>query len=152
MESRIEWGVVSAADVGALHRRERIWILANAKHRGIQERRGVVDAFQESREPSRVFGNVGSCMQQQEGKILANSASTGQPGSRKQINASNQAPNGKREAGDAFNVRQFREWPPESGILRVANGVANRANRIKAIGNGQVPLCAATAWRLLANI
>jgi hypothetical protein len=27
--------------------------------------------------------------------------------------------------------------------------VANRVDRLKAIGNGQVPLCAATAWRIL---
>jgi hypothetical protein len=27
--------------------------------------------------------------------------------------------------------------------------VANRVDRLKAIGNGQVPLCAATAWKLL---
>jgi hypothetical protein len=27
--------------------------------------------------------------------------------------------------------------------------VASRVDRLKAIGNGQVPLCAATAWRLL---
>jgi hypothetical protein len=27
--------------------------------------------------------------------------------------------------------------------------VASRVDRLKAIGNGQVPLCAATAWRKL---
>jgi hypothetical protein len=27
--------------------------------------------------------------------------------------------------------------------------VASRVDRLKAIGNGQVPLCAATAWRVL---
>jgi hypothetical protein len=27
--------------------------------------------------------------------------------------------------------------------------VAARVDRLKAIGNGQVPLCAATAWRVL---
>jgi hypothetical protein len=27
--------------------------------------------------------------------------------------------------------------------------VASRMDRLKAIGNGQVPLCAATAWRIL---
>jgi len=31
----------------------------------------------------------------------------------------------------------------------VANGVADRVNRIKALGNGQVPLQAATAYVLL---
>jgi hypothetical protein len=28
--------------------------------------------------------------------------------------------------------------------------VAARVDRLKAIGNGQVPLCAATAWKLLS--
>jgi hypothetical protein len=27
--------------------------------------------------------------------------------------------------------------------------VADRVDRLKAIGNGQVPLCAATAWKVL---
>ena len=36
---------------------------------------------------------------------------------------------------------------PES--LRMANGMDCRMDRLKAIGNGQVPLCAATAWRIL---
>lgn len=38
----------------------------------------------------------------------------------------------------------------EDATPRVADGVASRADRIRALGNGQVPLCAATAWRLLA--
>ena len=42
-------------------------------------------------------------------------------------------------------------WPAEPGMGRVADGVANRVDRIKALGNGQVPMCAATAWRLLTN-
>jgi hypothetical protein len=29
--------------------------------------------------------------------------------------------------------------------------VASRVDRLKAIGNGQVPLCAATAWRILSQ-
>ena len=37
----------------------------------------------------------------------------------------------------------------ENAVPRVATGIKNRANRLKAIGNGQVPLVAATAWRLL---
>jgi hypothetical protein len=32
---------------------------------------------------------------------------------------------------------------------RVATGTVARTDRLKAIGNGQVPLCAATVWRLL---
>jgi DNA (cytosine-5)-methyltransferase 1 len=42
-----------------------------------------------------------------------------------------------------------RAWPSDAGILRVADGVANRTHRIKAAGNGQVPRVAAAAWRIL---
>lgn len=39
-------------------------------------------------------------------------------------------------------------WPPgwEDGVPRIANGVPNVSNRLKAIGNGQVPICAAMEW------
>ena len=40
-------------------------------------------------------------------------------------------------------------WQSEPDVGRVAHGVAARVDRLKAIGNGQVPLCSATAWRLL---
>ena len=42
-------------------------------------------------------------------------------------------------------------WQAEPNVGRVADGVANRVDRLKAIGNGQVPLCAATAWKLLSE-
>ena len=44
-----------------------------------------------------------------------------------------------------------RSWLIEPKLGRVAHGVANRIHRLKAIGNGQVPLCAATAWRILSE-
>ncbi|HBW3128276.1 TPA: DNA cytosine methyltransferase [Klebsiella pneumoniae] len=42
-------------------------------------------------------------------------------------------------------------WPDEPGMGRVAHGVANRVDRIKALGNGQVPRVAATAFSLLCE-
>jgi len=36
------------------------------------------------------------------------------------------------------------------GCARDIDEVAARVDRLKAIGNGQVPLCAATAWRILS--
>jgi len=42
--------------------------------------------------------------------------------------------------------------PADSGeIPRVTTGVKDRVNRLKAIGNGQVPMCMATAWNLLGG-
>jgi len=37
-------------------------------------------------------------------------------------------------------------------FLRADDGLASRMDRLKAIGNGQVPLCAATAWRYLSEL
>jgi DNA (cytosine-5)-methyltransferase 1 len=42
-------------------------------------------------------------------------------------------------------------WEDYPESLRMADGVAARVDRLKAIGNGQVPLCAATAWQVLTS-
>lgn len=42
-------------------------------------------------------------------------------------------------------------WESEPDVGRVVDGVANRVERLKALGNGQVPLCAAEAWRILIS-
>lgn len=41
-------------------------------------------------------------------------------------------------------------WPAEPGMGRVADGVAHRVDRIKALGNGQVPRVAAAAFTILS--
>ena len=41
--------------------------------------------------------------------------------------------------------------PAQPMLGRVAHGVANRMDRIRAIGNGQVPQCAAMAFRILSK-
>ena len=43
-------------------------------------------------------------------------------------------------------------WKAEPGLGRVADGVANRVDRIKAIGNGQVPIVAARAFCELMEV
>jgi len=40
---------------------------------------------------------------------------------------------------------------PELKLGRMADGVANRVHRLKAIGNGQVPQCAALAFNILSE-
>ena len=42
-------------------------------------------------------------------------------------------------------------WSIEPDIGRVATGILNRAARLKALGNGQVPLQAAIAWMILGG-
>jgi len=43
-------------------------------------------------------------------------------------------------------------WQSERGLDRVAYGVAHRVDRLKAIGNGQVPKCAEAAWKILSGM
>jgi len=40
-------------------------------------------------------------------------------------------------------------WATEPSVGRVADGIPARLDKLKCLGNAQVPLCAATAWRLL---
>lgn len=42
-------------------------------------------------------------------------------------------------------------WQVEPDVGRVVDGVASRVDRLKALGNGQVPLQAALAWKLLGG-
>ena len=65
---------------------------------------------------------------------------------------------GKSEAKDVFEVLRKQAvveaawWSEEFGIERVLSGVKNRSSRLRCIGNGQVPLCAAMAWRILSKM
>jgi len=56
--------------------------------------------------------------------------------------------------GQKWNVADISGasgWPVKPGVGRVANGVAHRVDRLKAIGNGQVPRVARLAWEILSN-
>lgn len=52
---------------------------------------------------------------------------------------------------DGLATGMVGHWGPgwEDGVPRVATGVPNRVDRLKAIGNGQVPAAAALAWNTL---
>ena len=147
-----EWGVLSAADVGANHKRERIWILAysnsNSNFRQKSESVGLQNKTQ--RKPrtqhSSTWQSSGTSsllrknsLQRYEKSNLAYSSSK---------NVERQCkPFRVQEARNTIGSSSW--WEIEPNVDRVANGVAARVDRLKAIGNGQVPLCAATAWNLL---
>jgi DNA (cytosine-5)-methyltransferase 1 len=99
-----EWGVLGANDVGAPHKRDRTWIVANADG----------------------FGGRGGDAQRQDA-----------------VNA------GESSGDSGDNSGTVGWWSTEPDVGRVAHGVASRVDRLKAIGNGQVPLVAATAWTIL---
>jgi len=121
------WTVLGADDVGAPHRRKRLWILAYPHGKRVEEHghgkaanafsaSEVADSMCGAREQYGYDGGVG----------------------------------GESELG-ADGKSRFGPWPTEPDVGRVAHGVAHRVDRLKAIGNGQVPRVFATAWRILKD-
>ncbi|CAB4184895.1 Dcm Site-specific DNA methylase [uncultured Caudovirales phage] len=141
------WGVLGAADVGANHQRDRIWIVGKylppppphlAHAHSTHEQRNKRTKRTQS-EHANIDGT--SELAYTERKRLQ----------------------GQREYEQSMRAKAHRQrkttwlidgcssdfWKVEPDVGRVADGVAARVDRLKAIGNGQVPLCAATAWRIL---
>ena len=138
-----EWDCFSAAEVGAPHRRERLFILADAGcERGdwLQP-----DGFPEC-EAAAIAGENGADVADPERQGLALGQCVGCDDGAECAAA--------ERAGDAL-------WPPgpgerdgwpaglEPAIRGVAHGVPYRLDRLHALGNGVVPLVAATAFRTL---
>ena len=109
------WGVLGAADVGANHQRDRIWIVAtNARH------------SKQRQQESFVRQECSKSIREKPGNLC-------------------------KDISKPIYGKNKQWWSFEPNVDRVANGVAARVDRLKAIGNGQVPLCAATAWRILSE-
>ena len=124
--------MLGAADVGAPHRRDRIWIVANTQellcNGGNHNPRKLL-----GREQISEFGN---------GSGEENVPDT--DGSQCQRNQRT-----KRSIKERANIGQQGWWEVEPDVGRVADGVAARVDRLKAIGNGQVSEVARRAWGAL---
>ena len=195
------WGVVGAADLGAPHQRDRIWIVAYAHGsrepqptRVEQECRvGTFDSGEAVDHTQRQRRQTGRnnhqqhdrhqpCATDQNAGTLADTDSDRQQArrlSRRQTsqiagatccgedveNTSGQrlqqveqpkpgGASGQRAADSTKHpgiTRRWPGWPVEPGMGRVADGVAHRVDRIKALGNGQVPRVAAAAFTILSQ-
>ena len=100
-----EWCVLGANDVGAKHKRDRIWIVAHTNSKGLQW------THNNQKKTKRVQQSFTKCVQ------------AGVPITRAMLST--------------------------SYFQRRSDAMACWMDRLKAIGNGQVPLCAATAWTIL---
>ena len=131
------WGVLGAADVGANHQRDRIWIVAKWREQLSHAEHNRIGRREQQQES----------IKKEDGE-MANSSNTGlQRHGNEGIN--DESIEQKRIAWSGFGGRCRNWWQTEPNVDRVVDGMASRVDRIKAIGNGQVPLCAATAWRIL---
>ena len=115
-----QWGVLGAADVGAVHQRDRIWIVAELPF------------------PPFKMAYTDSNGLESDGQI-GNTKTT-----RKQFR-------GRRTKSAPISLLTPYEHENACKCVRDADVVAYRVDRLKAIGNGQVPAVAATAWKLLSE-
>jgi DNA (cytosine-5)-methyltransferase 1 len=51
----------------------------------------------------------------------------------------------------SYGRKAWEKGTWESSVNRVETGIKNRVDRLKAIGNGQVPGVAALAWKILSG-
>jgi len=173
------WGVLGAADVGAPHQRDRIWIVAKwrgqlsyAQHdrirrweqqqESIEEKNSNVENTRhrnrwdkriiERREiPQGEWATNTSEVSRpsEQSKTLADTTSLGQQRQGQHEQPIHPTQGSNWQTNYVESIGRPEQWSVEPNVGRVADGVAARVDRLKAIGNGQVPLCAATAWRIL---
>ena len=146
------WTCLSAAQVGANHKRDRWWLLADseslrARGRSGEERqareREVLQGEREGRE-------VGS---EAEGRSSNVADSTCSQRNEHETDRGDGQPSAQELSGNGDDISGGSAWwQVEPDVGRVADGVPDVAHRLKALGNGQVPLQAATAFRILWGI
>jgi len=124
------WRILSAAELGAPHKRDRLWIYAHTQG----EQGGWV---QQPPFPSHV--GAGS-----EDVAHTNGADGKTSGTDRM---------GNREQGEQGGYKRpssfSRWWEVEPPLGRVVDGYAGRVDELRAIGNAQVASVAAAAWHLL---
>ena len=111
-----------------------------------------LDTQEEKRSASSIYAESSG-----EGSALAHSICQGLQGSERirkdgdEIAEGGESANGSAPECSNDGGGRIDQWQIEPNVGRVADGVVAWVDRLKAIGNGQVPLCAATAWQILSK-
>ncbi|MFA5689590.1 MAG: DNA cytosine methyltransferase [Kiritimatiellales bacterium] len=141
------WGVLGADDFGAPHRRKRIWIsaaLGDAERKRLERHTRNETRSQRRSFKSRPASASSLCAD------VADTANQRNVRRHRKLSADAAAGCVGRSDGTREEIYDGWEWwNAEPDFPRVANDVAYRVDRIETIGNGQVPIVAATAWELL---
>jgi DNA (cytosine-5)-methyltransferase 1 len=156
------WTVLGAADVGAPHQRDRFWLVAHAHGlRELQPQGGERDERGRIGDGGEAVANTDQHARHQWRPGDADQSARGRDADRSPVGQNiRHADSSGLEVwqGIASNdgaqlaaLERAGWWVTEPDVGRVANGVAARVDRLRAIGNGQVPACHATAWRVLTE-
>lgn len=131
-----EWHCITAASVGAPHRRDRIWIVAYPHNKRLEgrewndqrERREVLSSEQQDR--NEIRSEVGRIDRVSIQDNFANANSKRLEGQR-EISS--------RISEELKDPSYARWWAVEPDVGRVAHGVSGRVDRLKQLGNAVVP-------------
>ncbi len=141
--------IIPACAVGAPHRRDRVWIVGHAKHNessmantrrsGIHERWGTPHAEGEMPKPRGMGSDGLSVGIAREAEALADPE-------RERLSRQGQpkptccaAPRSQGQTTWLEHGRIGEQWSIEPDVGRVAHGVSNRVERLRALGNAVVP-------------
>jgi DNA (cytosine-5)-methyltransferase 1 len=140
-----EWTVLGADDCGAPHERKRIWILARKQE--------ISNASLQRCDP---FVRVSKRL---ETKIALPSGNCQKISNTKNMrivrrkwkheNATKIITEQRNNRSGTPRYDQWQWWNTEPELGRVAHGIANRTHRLRGIGNAQVPIVAAMAFKIL---
>ena len=158
-----EWGVLGAGEVGAPHKRERLWILAwrrDLGSGGVSDSDGLALRVRAERGPSGAqapderdaeLGYMGGAMADADGEkrkrlCIGTQAQVPQSGS---LRGRRLWPPGPNDA-DAWRRVEAETQPAIRGVANGSSSGVDDRDRLRMLGNGVVPLAAAVAFRTLA--
>jgi hypothetical protein len=143
-----KWGIVGAHHVAAPHKRDRVWIMANTEKLQRDGSKDNARKLPQSKAASQSRNNGW------EGDVANTFSKRLERFSRdgEKLNKSGRDKTKPVRPTTSTDLsRKPNWWSSEPKLGRVANGVACRVDRLKAIGNGQVPAVAALAWDILSK-
>ncbi|MBT6460605.1 MAG: DNA cytosine methyltransferase [Planctomycetaceae bacterium] len=135
-----EWHIISASAVGAPHRRERVWIIANTSGIGRTEERQRKFSTGSATGTEIQLPNKRTRQRKAQGEI------TNANGKRFEGKRTENNPPGRSNKNGSFGICNGEElrryaswWEAEPSVGRVAHGIPRRVDRLKGLGNAVVP-------------
>lgn len=156
------WTCLSAASVGAPHKRERWFLLAHsnrAELRPVTKCESASEYGNDGQKESMAYSNrpgfqtTRSELKTTRIEQCSDVAKSVRPRLERFAESEVQGPwESRRFKASDSSIFNGSHWATEPSVGRVANGVAFRVDRIKALGNGVVPLQVRTAFEVLIGI
>jgi DNA (cytosine-5)-methyltransferase 1 len=134
-----EWAVIPASDVGACHRRERIWIIAHAKDMFGNGSAALGHGKQFEQFSVSQFGDS-SC---QNNVAYANDAGLQGQRTEHQLSQSGGQGTSAWSSGGPMLSPEWGGYLSKPVLCRGDDGLSNRVDRLKQLGNSIVPQVAA---------